>query len=528
VSELPTGAVTFLFTDIEGSTQLVKELRERWGDALAEHQALLRAAIEKYGGREIDTQGDAFFIAFSSARNAVHAAIEAQRALDAHDWPDGARLRVRMGIHTGQAAVSGERYLGLAVHRAARICAAAHGGQVLVSQTTIHLLEDEEQELGDIVVRDLGEQRLKDLDRPVRLYQLAAPDLVDSFPPPRTVDTAYAGREGELADAAEAAIADGREKSRALLIGAAVVALAAAATVVFVVTRSSGSSITVAPNSVGIIDPADNKVVAQLGVGRQPTAVAAAIDAVWVANAGDRTLSRIDPTTRTIARTVPLQATPTGIAVARDALWVANGLLGSLARVDTQISQLVATVDHLAERSDRGTVAVGEGGVWFASGTSTVARISPATNKVVETGFAGGHPSAVATGAGSVWVANDGSNDVSEINPRTATPGATITVGHHPSGVCVGDGAVWVANEADDSVTRIDPEARSSTTIPVGDGPAGIACVQGVVWVANGGDGTVSRIDTGTRKVDAVVRVGNHPRAIAAGAGTVWVAVQGE
>ena len=184
MAELPSGAVTFLFSDIEGSTRLVKELRERYGDVLGEHQRLLRAAFEAHGGYEVDTQGDSFFIAFSSARDALLAAVEGQLALLAHPWPDGVRIKVRMGVHTGQAVASGGRYTGLAVHRAARIGAAGHGGQILVSQATQTLVEDEEEDL-HIHLQDLGEQRLKDLDRPVRLYQAAADGLPTEFLPLR-------------------------------------------------------------------------------------------------------------------------------------------------------------------------------------------------------------------------------------------------------------------------------------------------------------------------------------------------------
>jgi predicted ATPase/class 3 adenylate cyclase/DNA-binding CsgD family transcriptional regulator len=178
LSELPSGAVTFLFSDIEGSTRLVKALRDRYAQVLAEHRRLVRAALAGHGGHEVDTQGDAFFAAFGGAKQAVLCALEVQRSLASYDWPDGAQVRVRMGIHTGHAVPADGAYTGLAVHRAARICAAARGGQVLVSQATQTLVEDEEEgeELGFTLV-DQGESRLKDLDRPVRLFQLAAPGL---------------------------------------------------------------------------------------------------------------------------------------------------------------------------------------------------------------------------------------------------------------------------------------------------------------------------------------------------------------
>jgi DNA-binding SARP family transcriptional activator/class 3 adenylate cyclase len=200
-AELPGGTVTFLFTDIEGSTRLLKQLRERYAKALAEHQRILREAFDEHGGREIDTQGDSFFVAFPRATDAVAAAVEAQHALAAQTWPEGAELRVRMGVHTGEPTVGEERYVGLGVHRVARITAAGHGGQVLVSQTTRELLRDDP--LPDVSLRDLGEHHLKDLDEPERIYQLVAPGLAEEFPPLKaTASTPLAGREVELVEAA--------------------------------------------------------------------------------------------------------------------------------------------------------------------------------------------------------------------------------------------------------------------------------------------------------------------------------------
>jgi len=171
----PAGAATFLFTDVEGSTRLLKRLRERYGEVLAEHQRVLREAFATYGGQEVDTQGDAFFVAFPRAKDAVLAAVDAQRDMAAHEWPEDVDVRVRIGIHTGEAAVAGNRYVGLSVHRAARICAAARGGQILISQTTRSVLEDAEEPLPALELRDLGERTLKDLDRPVRLTEVVAP-----------------------------------------------------------------------------------------------------------------------------------------------------------------------------------------------------------------------------------------------------------------------------------------------------------------------------------------------------------------
>ncbi|HEU0336359.1 MAG TPA: BTAD domain-containing putative transcriptional regulator [Gaiellaceae bacterium] len=186
MSALPTGVVTFLFTDIEGSTRLARHLRERWGEVRADHQRLLREAFARHQGHEVDTQGDSFFVAFASARDAVLAAVDGQRALASHPWPGGGDVRVRIGIHTAPASLAdGGGYVGLGVHRGARICAAAHGGQVLLSQATHNLLEDEQRQLPEIQLEDTGAQRLKDFERPVRLYQVVAPGLAETFAPPR-------------------------------------------------------------------------------------------------------------------------------------------------------------------------------------------------------------------------------------------------------------------------------------------------------------------------------------------------------
>jgi DNA-binding NarL/FixJ family response regulator/class 3 adenylate cyclase len=207
MNETATSTVTFLFSDVEGSTALLRRLRDDYGAVMGEHERLLRAAWDEAGGRELDADGDSFFVAFRRPKEAVDAAVAAQRAVTAHAWPEGAEVRVRIGIHTGQASLVGDQYVGLAVHRAARICDAGHGGQILLSETTRSLLEDEEEVLDGIELRDLGPQQLKDFDRPVRLYQLAVSGLHGDFPALRTAGHGaafLADRQDELAGAEEA------------------------------------------------------------------------------------------------------------------------------------------------------------------------------------------------------------------------------------------------------------------------------------------------------------------------------------
>ena len=205
---LPTGTVTFLFTDIEGSTRLLGQLAERYGPVLEEHHRLLRDLLTAAGGVEVDTQGDAFFVVFTSATRAVAGAVEAQRAIATHEWPADGRVRVRMGLHTGEGQLGAEGYLGMDVHRAARIASAGHGEQILVSDATRALAAPAAVE--GVSFRDLGEHRLKDLPSPEHLFQVIARGLETEFPSVRSLDarrgnlpvqlTSFVGREQEVLD----------------------------------------------------------------------------------------------------------------------------------------------------------------------------------------------------------------------------------------------------------------------------------------------------------------------------------------
>jgi YVTN family beta-propeller protein len=528
MADLPSGAVTFLFTDIEGSTRLVRQLRGRYPEVLGEHQRLLRQAFSQHGGHEIDTQGDAFFYAFGSAHEAVLAAVEAQRALSGYPWPDETEVKVRMGIHTGQAAPVNGRYTGLAVHRAARICAAGHGGQVLVSQATQSLLEDEEEDLA-VRMRDLGDQRLKDIARPVRLYQVSAPGLPTDFPPPRG--------EAPPTEALEATMARPVWRRRPVIVAAGLVVLGLIAAALVLATRDTKGGLSgVHPNHVGIIDPKRNEIVDEIQVGIRPGPIAVGGGIVWIGNLDERTLTKIDAKRRTSAGTYPLDnRTPTGIAVGAGSVWVAHGALGKLAAVDPEFGQVTKTIEVAGEAlgSANGAVAVGAGAVWAVYGDSTLARIDPTNVNVTGRTFTGTAPAGIVVMSDYVWVVNTDSATVQRFKPETFDQGPLGTptsVGQRPTAIAAGEGAVWVANTGADTVTRIDPgtagTAPTTESIRVGDAPTAVAVGAGAVWVANAGDGTVSRIDVAKREVVATIHVGNAPSGIAFGNAAVWISVQ--
>jgi predicted ATPase/class 3 adenylate cyclase len=205
--ELPTGTVTFLFTDVEGSTRLLERLGARYRDIQDRHDAILRGAIAEGDGREVGTEGDSFFAVFGAPAGAVRAAARAQRELAAAPWPHGVVVQVRMGLHTGEGILRGDNYLGLDVNRAARIAAAANGGQILVSDATRALAERSLPP--GTRLQDLGQHRLKDLMQTERLHQVLIEGLEQDFPPPRTLDarpqnlpaqlTRFIGRDEEIA-----------------------------------------------------------------------------------------------------------------------------------------------------------------------------------------------------------------------------------------------------------------------------------------------------------------------------------------
>ena len=253
-------------------------------------------------------------------------------------------------------------------------------------------------------------------------------------------------------------------RRRRLLILAGAVAVTAATLAIVSATRSSG--MVVPPNSVAVIDVRSNNVVGHVPVGPRPDAVAVGVDAVWVANLGDKSLSRVDPEKRTVARTIQLDATPDGLAVGFGAVWVAHALLGTVSRVAPQytgIETIRPPFNRLAVGSGaQGSITVGRDSVWVAFGDSSVFRIDPASRRVVATTSAGNAPSAIAYGNSSVWVADKDDSRVTRINPATDGPSSLpISVGKRPGGVTVGGGAVWVTDTGDDHISRIDPGSGS-------------------------------------------------------------------
>ncbi|HEU5212887.1 MAG TPA: ABC transporter substrate-binding protein [Gaiellaceae bacterium] len=506
---LPSGTVTFLFTDIEGSTRLLSALgQHRYDELLTEHDTLMRAAFAAHEGRVVDTQGDSFFVAFRTAADAVAAAVDAQRDLTA--WRGD--VKVRMGLHTGEPKVGEERYVGIGVHRAARIGAAGHGGQVLLSSTTKELAE--EDLAPGVTIRDLGERRLKDIEQPQHVYQLVIDGLPSEFGALHTLDVELARRR------------------RRMYLGAALVGVVAAAVAIPVFALGQGGSggTSVEGNGVAEIDPGSSDVIGTVAnVGSSPGPIAYGAGSLWVANADDQTVARIAPDSRTVTRNLSVRGTPMALAASPGAIWVVGASAGlpavSVERIDPRYETVTQGSVGNVTPGGPGVVAALGNAVWVAPSTGLLARLRPATGRVADRVDPNAAPAGVAVSRDAVWVTDSFADTVTRVDPATGltTP---ITVGRGPAAIAGGEGAVWVANSLGNSVTRIDPGTNGVTnTISVGAGPAGLAVAQGAVWVANSHDGTVTRIDSRTLATRTIV-VGGSPRGVAVGGGHVWVTVQ--
>jgi YVTN family beta-propeller protein len=491
-----------LFTDIEGSTRLLQQLGDGYGELLAEHRRILRDAVAAHGGREMDTQGDAFFFAFARARNAVGAAIDAQRGLAAHEWPDGVQCRVRMGLHTGEPSVLEEGYHGLGLHRGARIAASALGGQVLLSRATAELVQDELP--GGATLRDLGDRRLKDIARPERVFELVLPGLPAA---PR-----------------------GAPRRKRAVVGAAVALVAAGAAAGVLLGTHGGSghatAVAVSSNAVGMIRGGNGHLVGQIGVGSSPSAVTAGDGSVWVANVDDHSVSRIDPAKQAVVQTIQVGNGPAGIAYGDGFVWVTNGLDGTVSQINPDTNTVVDTIQV---GNGPAGVAVAGNRVWVANANDgAVSRIAVLTGKVRDVTSVGAGANGVAVGDGSVWVTSESTGSVTRIDLGSDSVVQSIQTGTAASAVIVALGGVWVANDLDGTVTRLDPATNTvRATIAVGDGPNGLGISGGSVWVSNELAGTISKIDAARNVVVGTVRTGNAPEGLVADAGTLFVAVRG-
>jgi DNA-binding SARP family transcriptional activator/streptogramin lyase len=491
-----SGTVALLFTDVEGSTALQRHLGERYQEVVEAHRRLLDNVFRAHGGTVVDRQTESFFVVFRRTRDAVRAATDAQLALAKHTWPEGADVKVRMGIHAGEADVVGDRYIGVSVSRASRICAAGHGGQVLLSSAARALLGDDEA----TVVRSLGSHQLKDFPAREPIWQLVIDGLPRQFPPLRTG-------------------ARRRRPRPPLLAAAAVLGLVALIVGTWAAFADHSSSLTLGPTDLGVIDPKTNKLVDAIGLGFHSSLIAAGGGYIWVADPQASTLWRIDP--RTLSKKnfgVEAGANTEGLALGGGAVWL--GLLRGSARVVFELGPQFG--DRRDEIPVGGRLAYGEHALWAVDpATGGLWRIDPSTGR--RTSFGNGLPSsAIAVDADAVWVAVP----LTKIDPLTRELEQTPILAQpgDVAAVAVGLGAVWFVTSSEKKLWRVDPRSNSVTdSLSVGRGPSAVTVGEDAVWVANSRGGSVTRLDPTGEEDPKEIRTGSAPGGIVAKYGKVWV-----
>jgi ABC-type transport system substrate-binding protein/DNA-binding SARP family transcriptional activator len=319
-----------------------------------------------------------------------------------------------------------------------------------------------------------------------------------------------------------------RVSGRWALAGIGVALAAIAAIVVGVVAATGGGSRTpVAPNAIVALD-ASGSIAATVPVGARPVAVASAPGSLWVANLDDRSVTRVNVASRRALRSIPIAGAPTALAATSSAVWVIDSS-GRLSRLDQEYDRPSVTRQLIAASSTgRGTVwpmLAAFGSIWIVSPDGYVLRFDPGLRRKLGSVDVGNEPSAIAAGAGSLWVTNSADGTVTRIDPATLLA-STVPTGHGPVAVAVSPAGVWIANAGDDAVVRIDPETDAVVgTTGVGDGPAAVLATPTATWVANSRDGTVMRLDPHSGKLMKTIHLGGTPTALAYSAGRVWVAL---
>jgi YVTN family beta-propeller protein len=501
-----------LFTDIVGSTELAAELGDdRWRQVLATHHGVVRKALKKYAGREVDTAGDGFFATFKRPADAIRC------ASDIVDQLRAVGIQIRAGVHMGEVEQLGGKagkVGGIAVHIGARVAGKAGASEILVSSTVRDLVAG-----SDIRFADRGSYDLKGVPGEWRLYAVDH-ELAGEVPPKPVVE-------------APAAKAARRRAIPATAIGITGIVMAIAAVVVVLVVTQSGPSDVVAvpgPDTVSRIETKANRFAGTSSVGSVPTGLAAGGGSIWVINTSDQTLSRIDPATGKVLSSRAVGGPPTGVAFGSGSAWVTtqfgltSGGTGSVLRFDPGtpgVSKVIEVGSGVA------SITFGEDAVWATNKIrNTLLRIDPDTSQVAQTINVGDGPEAVVAGRGAVWVGNTLDSSIWRIDTNSGVVASKISLSSPPTSLALDGNTLWVASQTSNTVTRIDARSGATVaTIRVGAQPAAIAAGGGSVWVSSDAGHAVERIDPSTNKVVRRLAVSGSPAGLVILGGVVWVAV---
>jgi peptide/nickel transport system substrate-binding protein len=499
----PRALLAVMFTDIVGSTELATTLGDkRWRELLEQQEAAVRAQIARFGGREVDTAGDAFFATFELPVRAVDCALESIRAARRLG------LRIRAGVHMGECVVTRDKVRGVTVHIGARVGSKAGGGEVLVSSTVRELLAG-----AGLRFRDRGEHHLKGIDGRWRLYAVE----------PRTRDA-----EADLPPLLEAQVPRPSKppwRRPRVLVALAVALALVIATVAYVSLRGPGGLTSVSADSVAVINARSGTVESAVTVRRRPAGLTAAPDGIWVANSIDRSVTHLTESGGT--ETIPVGPGPMAVAAGGDFIWVANADASSVSRVSPK------TGGEVGERIQAGNglsaIAYGANALWVANSVDgTIWRIDPSSGHKTMEVPVGPSLRGLAVTDEAVWVTSEISGTLTRIDPRSGVVVRVIRVGNGPVALAVDSRSVWVASSADSTASRVDiASSKVTTTKPVGRGPRSVVIAGSRVFVANEDDGTVSMLDAASGNPVRTIPLVNAPMGLAAFGDRVWVSVRG-
>ncbi len=496
---------TFLIADVRGYTLFTQERGDEAAAKLAAKFAeIAREIVQARGGNVIELRGDEALAAFSSARQAVVAAVDLQdRFVDeTFDDPE-LPLPVGIGLDAGEAVPVEEGYRGGALNLAARLCGRARPGEILASRSVTHLA----RRVDGVRYIDRGRVQLKNLSEPVEFVQIV----------PEGIDPAQRLR----ATLAPPARMSRRSRVRIAIAIAAAIAIASGATITLLL---HGGEPTIAAGSVGFLTLSGN-LKGTVSVGERPGGVAQGAGSLWVTEQESGKLLQVDPTTFRVEDRYTVGAGPSGVAVADGLVWVANADERTISVIDPKTHDVLPPV--VVGNGPAAIVADGDR-IWVANSVdATVSEIDATDASVVHTWPVGERPVALAVGAGAVWVANASDGTVSRVVSGQGQTGRPIPVGRGPAALAFGSESLWVANAEDGTVMKVDPATGSVTgSKRVGEDPVALASTSDGIWVVSAREGTVLKLDPETERVTHIYQVGNEPRALTATGAGLWVGVE--
>ena len=495
---------TFLIADVRGYTLFTQERGDEAAAKLAAKFAdIARDGVQARGGTLLELRGDEALCVFSSAREAIRAAVDLQQrfleeTLDQPELP----LTVGIGLDAGEAVPVQGGYRGGALNLAARLCGQARAGEILASREVTHLA----RRVDGVRYVDRGILSLKGLSEPVAVVRVLPEDVdaverLRAFSPPPPAARKIPQR-------------------WAVAIGIALVVALVAISIPLL--RSGDGTVDVGTNSIARMNAEDGSLELATALGQRPGASAIGFGSLWVAEPDRGVVARLNLEDGSVTDTIRVGTSPAGVAVGDGSVWVTNAGDGTVSRINPDTNEVSQMLDAGSGPSG---IAVGGGALWVADAIGAqLLRVDPASGEAQAVPLAG-QPSGVAFTTSGVWV-SFAPVGVARVDPEKPSVTLTQTVGSAPSAVLPAFGSIWVANHLDGTVTRLEPSSgRVEATIQVGEGPNALVAAAGSLWVANELDGSISAIDPATDAVERTVPVGGAAASLSADGEGLWVAV---